>query len=232
MEIPLAQRLAAQGFVAATVEYRLSPEAKYPAAMHDLRTAIRWLRAHAERYGIDTSRIAACGGSAGGNLAVSLGVGTGKRAGVEGSEWGGFSDRIQAVVDIDGPLDLTIREERVKGDDPSKPSAAARWLGFSFEERPDLWREVSPVFHVTAECPPILFINSSIERFHAGRDRMIEEMDRFGIPSEVHSFPETPHPFWLFHPWAEETSVLAARFLRRVFGTADAKLDIGRPNPY
>jgi pectinesterase len=216
MEVPLAARLAARGFVTATVEYRLSPEARYPAAVRDLKAAVRWLRARAERYGIDTARIGACGGSAGGHLAVFLGVTNGSSYSEEGGQ--DRSSDVQAVVDIDGPLDLTRPEESGKDDDPRKPSAGMRWIGFSFKERPDLWREASPLTHASAGTPPIAFINSSIERFHVGRDEMIEILKAADIYTEVHTIPNTPHPFWLFHPWFEETATHVEAFFRRVLG--------------
>ncbi len=74
----MAQRLAAAGYVAIAVEYRLSPEACYPAALHDLKSAMRWLHAHARELTLDTSRIAARGCSAGGHLAALLRTTTGE----------------------------------------------------------------------------------------------------------------------------------------------------------
>ena len=74
MENPFAMELARRGYVAATIEYRLSNEAKYPAQIHDLKASVRWLRANARRYRIDPRRIAAVGASAGGHLVALLGV--------------------------------------------------------------------------------------------------------------------------------------------------------------
>jgi len=64
--------------------------------------------------------------------------------------------------------------------------------------------------------PPILFINSSLPRFHAGRDSVISILNSHGIYSEVHTLPETPHPFWLFHPWFDQTVEYATGFLDKV----------------
>jgi len=74
MQIPLAQQISARGYVTVCVEYRLSPEALYPAAVHDIKAAIRFLRAHAEEYGIDPGKIAVSGCSAGGHLAALAGM--------------------------------------------------------------------------------------------------------------------------------------------------------------
>ena len=129
-QIPMAQQLAAQGYVAVTAEYRLSTEALYPAAVHDLKAAVRWLRANAAVYGIDTTKIAALGCSAGGQLAALLGTG-GDVATLEGR--GGHpaqSSRVQAVVDIDGILAF-IHPESGEGDDSRSTSAATYWFGGS-----------------------------------------------------------------------------------------------------
>ena len=121
--VPMAQRLAAAGYVALAVEYRLSPEARYPAAVHDLKTAVRWLRAHARELTLDTSKIAALGCSAGGHLAALLGTTNGDRR-FEGN--GGspeYSSTIQAIVDIDGVLDFTHPAESGKDTGSARPSA-------------------------------------------------------------------------------------------------------------
>jgi len=70
----LCRRLAERGYVAVTVSYRLAPKFPFPAAVHDVKTAVRWLRAHAETYQVDPDRIGVTGGSAGGHLAQFLGV--------------------------------------------------------------------------------------------------------------------------------------------------------------
>ncbi len=215
MEVPLALKLAGGGFVTATVEYRLSPEARYPAAVRDLKSAVRWLRAHASTYHIDTSRIGACGGSSGGHLAAFLGATNGDRRYDAGDNLE-YSSDVQAVVDIDGPLDLTRPEESAKDADPQKPSAGKRWIGYSYKERPDLWREASPLHHAGLQNPPIAFINSSIDRFHVGRDEMIGILKSAGIYTEVHQIPNSPHPFWLFHPWFQETAAHAEAFFAKV----------------
>jgi pectinesterase len=218
MEIPLAQQLAARGYVAVAVEYRLSPEARYPAALHDIKAALRWLRAHAAEYGVDPRRIAISGESAGGQLAALTGY-TGDIVKLEGSSGdGGYSSRVQAVIDIDGILDFTSEEARTHEDDPAKnPSSAGAWFGGRYAEQRELWHEASPLYYVNAATPPTLFINSSIPRFHVGRDAVVEKLKQHGIYSEVHTFPDTPHPFWLFHPWFEPTVEVMVQFLDKIF---------------
>src|SRR5690349_19183729 len=82
--LPLCIRLAQHGYVAATVSYRLSPRDQFPAPVHDVKAAVRWLRANAERFGIDPERIGVTGGSAGGHLALFLGL-TGGNGEFEGN---------------------------------------------------------------------------------------------------------------------------------------------------
>ncbi len=217
MNLPIAIRLASHGYVAATAEYRLSPEARYPAAVHDLKAAVRWLRAQGDRYHIDTSKIAVLGCSAGGHLAALLGTTNGDPR-VEGTEGNlEFSSAVQAVVDIDGILDFTDPAESGKDTISGKLSAGASWFDATYKEKPELWIEASPLSHVSGGTPPMAFINSVVPRFHAGRDSLITRLDKLGIYSEVHTLAGTPHTFWLFHPWFEPTCNLAKSFLDTVF---------------
>lgn len=213
---PTAKLLAANGFVAVSAEYRLSTEATYPAAIHDLKTAVRWIRANAPKYRVDTSKVAAWGCSAGGQLAALLGTTNGnvKMEGNGGLD--GYSSAIQAIVDVDGTLAF-IHPESGEGNDSKGKSAATYWFGFSKTERPDLWQEAAPLNHVSDKTPPILFINSSVDRMHAGRDDMIEKLNDWNIYSEVHTFKDAPHPFWLFNPWFQPTVEYTVSFLNKVF---------------
>lgn len=193
---PMAIRLAQRGYASATVSYRLSGEAKYPAAVDDVRAAVRSIRSRKE---IDPDRIAIAGASAGGQLASLVGV-TGAH--------------VKAIINIDGLSDFTSPEALRHEDDPAKnPSAAGAWFGGRYAEKSALWREASPTFYVGPATPPILFIGSGQPRFSVGREAMIEKMTSFGIPSEVVILPGTPHSFWLFDPWLDPTVDAIARFL-------------------
>ena len=217
---PLAIRLAEHGYAAATISYRLSPEAKYPAAIQDARAAVRWMRANAARYGIDGGRIAIGGASAGGQIASLAGVSEGstrfepEAGAVDGAD--GVSSAVQAIVNIDGLSDFTDEAARKNEDDPSRqPTPAVAWLGARYAEKPGLWREASPLFYVNAATPPILFIGSGQPRFSVGREAMVEKMKAQGIPSQVVLLPDTPHSFWLMDPWFEPTMQAIFDFLDR-----------------
>jgi len=217
LEIPMAQQIAAKGYVTACVEYRLSPEALYPAAVYDLKAAIRYLRANAKKHNIDPDRIAISGTSAGGQLAALIGT-TGEVKKFEGDKgYNTVSSKVQAVIDIDGILDFTDPNESAKDTNPDKRSAGAYWFGATFKEAPEKWKEASAMTYAGKNTPPILFVNSALPRFHAGRDSVITILNKHGIYSEVHTVPGTPHPFWLFHPWFEPTVQYMVSFLDKIF---------------
>ena len=214
--IPLAQRLAALGYACFTVEYRLSTEALYPAAVHDLKAAIRWMRANAKTYNIDTNRLATLGFSAGGQLSSLLGT-TGDNPILEGNIGTlGHSTKVNAIIDIDGILAF-IHPESGEGDDSRSTSAATNWFGYSKTENPDVWHQASALTHVSAQTPPTLFLNSGVDRMHAGREDYIKKLDSYKIYSEVHTFTDAPHSFCLFNPWFEPTVKYIADFLKKVF---------------
>lgn len=212
---PMAIRMAERGFATATVSYRLSPEARYPAAIHDVKSALRWVRAHAGEYGIDPARIAIAGGSAGGQIASLAGVTKGiARFDPDGGP-AAVSSAAQAIVNIDGLSDFTSPAARANEDNPAKrPTAAGAWLGGSYAEAADTWHEASPTFYVGANTPPILFIGSAQARFAVGREAMIEKMKAQGVAAQTVLLPDTPHSFWLFDPWLAPTVEATVAFLR------------------
>ena len=217
LEVPMAQQIASHGYVTACVEYRLSPEALYPAAVYDIKAAIRFLRANAEKYHIDPNKMAITGTSAGGQLAVLVGstAGVEKFEGNEGNP--GVSTAIQAIIDMDGVLNFDTPDEKGKDEEAAKRSAGALWFGATFREAPEKWIEASPIHYVGKNTPPMLFINSALPRFHFGRDSVIAILNKHKIYTEVHTIENTPHPFWLFHPWFEPTVKYAVDFLDRTF---------------
>lgn len=218
MQIPMAQQIAAKGYVTIPVEYRLSPEALYPASVYDLKTAVRWVRANAEEYGIDTTKIAISGCSSGGHLAMLIGM-TNFQAVYEGNgEYAEYQSNVHAVINIDGISDFSTDELDAARESLSKNKipASIKWLGATYEEDKNRWEEASPVNNITADSAPVCFINSSIPRFHGGRDEAIQKLSAYNIYSEVYTLDDTPHPFWLFHPWFESTVSYTVDFLDKM----------------
>ncbi|MCU6497430.1 alpha/beta hydrolase [Rugamonas sp. A1-17] len=213
---PMAVRLAQQGYAAAAISYRLSGEAPYPAAIHDARAAVRWVRAHAGQYHLDPQRIALAGGSAGGQIASLAGV-TGHLAQFDpGAEEGAVSGAVQAIVNIDGLSDFTTALALKHEDDPAKhPSAAGAWFGGAYAEKSALWEQASPIRYVRPGMPPILFIASARPRFSAGREEMAARMAQAGVASRTLVLPDTPHSFWLFDPWLQPTVDATVAFLNQ-----------------
>lgn len=213
MDVPMAQQIASKGYVTAAVEHRLSMEALYPAAVYDIKAAVRFLRANARKYNIDPKRIAIGGSSAGGQLAALVGASAGleKLEGTEGNQ--GVSSVVQAIIDLDGVLDFNTPDEKGKTEEAAKKSAGALWFGVTFNQNPVKWMEASPIQYVGRNTPPMLFINSALPRFHFGRDSVIAILNKHQIYSEVHTIENTPHPFWLFHPWFAPTVTYMVEFL-------------------
>ena len=124
---------------------------------------------------------------------------------------------IYAIVNIDGIMDFTSEEARRHEDNPNRKSTSAgKWFGGRYSEKPELWQEASPIYYVNEYSPPILFINSSMPRFHVGRDEVIKKLNTFSIYSELYTFNDAPHSFWLFDPWFKKTGLLIEQFLENV----------------
>jgi acetyl esterase/lipase len=154
-----AIRFAARGYVVASVEYRLSPVATFPAQIQDCKAAIRWLRANAGKYHIDPDRVGAWGASAGGHLVALLGT----AADVKEFDVGAHLDqssKVQAVVDFFGPAELhTMGREwsTMKHDEPDSPES--RLLGGPIQENLEKSRKASPMTYVSKNAPPFLIVH-------------------------------------------------------------------------
>ena len=146
---PLILLLASHGFVAVSIDYRLSDQAGFPAQLEDAKCAVRFLRAHAEELGVDPARIGAAGGSAGGHLAALVGL-VPADAGLEGEGgWEAESSRVRAVADLYGISDVAVMlEENLASD------CAQKLMRGTPEEKPELYRLASPLAWVKPGAPP------------------------------------------------------------------------------
>ncbi len=162
---PSVLALTERGLAVGSVDYRLSPVAQFPAQIHDIKAAIRYLRANAKEQGIDTGRIAISGGSAGGHLAALVGVANGVKEleGDIGIHRGQSSD-VQAIVAFYGASNLaTILSQSTPHGLSVRVPALELLLGGQPDLKPELTRLASPAFHVDARDPPLLW-------FHGDQD--------------------------------------------------------------
>lgn len=173
-------RLAKEGFIAFNVTYRLAPKHLYPKAVEDVRDAAKFLQDHSARLGINPAQITAWGYSAGAHLALMVGLDP--------------SNKISKIVAGGTPADL-----------PAWPVSpiVRKFLGFTFQERPDLWAQASPINHVQTNSPPVFM-------YHGTRDALVEVEHMYkmrdvlrtkGIPVETHEVTYFGHILiYLFSP--------------------------------
>jgi pectinesterase len=212
---PMANEIASNGFLCATIEYRLSPEAKYPAAVQDIKSAIKWLKKNAAIYNADSSKVTLLGCSSGGHLASLCGVTDDIKKFEPDDYLSDISSTVDAVINIDGILDFTHPAESGKDTSELHPSVGKLWLGETYKNNPELWVEASPLTYISKNSPEFLFINSSLDRFHAGRDSAVVLFEKYKINFSIKTLPSTPHTFWLFEPWFNITKDLVVDFLRK-----------------
>lgn len=155
-----------KGFAIASLDFRQSTEARFPANVHDIKAAIRFLRAKASEYGYRTERIAIAGASSGGHLAALVGVSNGNKE-LEGTI-GNYLDQssdVHAIIDYYGASNLTtiLNQSTPHGLSVRKP-ALELLLGALPESVPDLAERASPVAHVDADDPPLLLIHGDQDK--------------------------------------------------------------------
>ena len=169
--------LLEEGYALASIRYRFSQEAPFPAQIEDVKAALAWLREHAESYGVDASRIGVIGGSAGAHLAMLVGVTADEKTGP-----------LRAVVSYFGPADFLLRAQTQPKSTNAAGSTVFDLLGGTPAEKEDLARQASPAFHVEPHAPPLLL-------FHGTKDwvvlldqsqRMVEAYKEAGRPAMLH----------------------------------------------
>jgi len=159
----LCVKLAERGYVAVTISYRLAPKFQFPAAVHDTKAAVRWMRANAKTYKVDPTRIGVTGGSAGGHLAQFLAV-TAHVPRFEGT--GGHpeqSSAVACVVNVYGPSDFT----KSYGKSVDAHEVLPLWFGGNLDTKHDLHIHGSPLYWVTPDAAPTLCIHGTEDKYVA-----------------------------------------------------------------
>jgi len=189
----LCLKLAQRGYVAATMTYRLSPKFKFPAAVHDTKAAVRWLRANAAAYKINPDKIGVTGGSAGGHLAQFLAV-TAHVPEFEGT--GGNPDQsssVVCVVNFFGPSDFT----KSYGKSVDAGVVLPMWLGGDLRTARLLHIKASPLYWVTPDAAPTLCVHGTEDKYVAYEQAvwLVERLKAAGVEADLLTMKGAGHGF-------------------------------------
>ena len=209
---PMCSTLAAHGFAAASIEYRVMKEARFPACVNDCKAAVRWMRAEGSKYGIRPDAIGATGESAGGHLAVLLGTSS-KAADLEGDGGHpGVSSRVQAVVAFAPVFDFrTLAGAREKGGDVPR---------VLFANNREEMKRYSPAAYLDADSAPMLVAQSRLDEvvpFQQSQE-LLRAARKAGVRVEFWEVTDGPHWFVNLQKWFPESMERSARFFHSVFG--------------
>jgi acetyl esterase/lipase len=179
---PALQEFARRGYVAVSPQYRFCPKETFPAQVHDVKAAVRWVKAHARDYKADPAHVGAVGFSAGGHLSMMLGL-TGPADGLEGEVSDGAPDsKVHAVVNYFGPTDLAAADFP----DVSKP-LVRDFLGGTPTEKPEAAKKASPLTYVSKGDPPVLTFQGTKDPLvpHTQATKLADAMTAAGVPGRV-----------------------------------------------
>jgi acetyl esterase/lipase len=189
----LIKKLAKDGYVAMTVTYRLAPKYPFPAAIYDVKAAVRWLRANAAKYHVDPDRIGVTGGSAGGHLAQFLGVTSGVKE-FEGD--GGNADqssRVACVVNFYGPSDFT----KSYGKSVDAAEVLPLFFGGNLEKERQKHIQGSPLYWVTPDAAPTLCVHGTKDQYVAFEQAewIVDRLKAAGVEAELLPMVGSMHGF-------------------------------------
>jgi acetyl esterase/lipase len=195
--------LAAQGYVVASVNYRLSQEARYPAALQDVKSAIRWLRAHGNDFNIDTTRVAVWGASSGGQLAALVGTtcGVGRFEPEGDTDKDVSSDCVQAVIDWFGVTDFHTAATDAPAANSfttGSSSSEGKYLGCEPAScPPGVARLASPLTFVSVKSPPFLIQHGVADTGVPAvqSQRLYDSLKAAGVPAQIVMYPNVGHGF-------------------------------------
>ena len=207
--------LLARGYAVASINYRLSQHATFPAQIEDCQSAVRFLRANAKKYRLDPEAFGAMGASAGGHLVALMGTAGDAR------EFAGYgrvkdgSSRVQCVVDLFGPTDLTKMREQSGGrgkidhDSPSAPEA--RLIGGPVQENKGKAAKANPISYVSKDDPPFLILHGDQDPLvPVGQSELLHAaLKKAGVESELVVIPGAGHGGKEFHSDARRKQIVA-----------------------
>ena len=179
---PILGEFTKRGYVAVSPQYRFCPKNVFPAQVHDVKAAVRYIKANAKKYQVDPERIGAIGFSAGGHLALMLGV-TGPNDGLEGDVSAGAPDsRVKAVVNYFGPTDLAAKDIPLL----SKP-LVKDFLGGTPEEKPEAAAKASPLTFVSKDDAPVLTFQGTKDPLvpYSQAIKLADAMNTAGVAGRV-----------------------------------------------
>lgn len=190
-----AIRFVRKGYAVASINYRLSQHAIFPAQIQDCKAAIRWLRANSERYGLDPKRIGVWGSSAGGHLVALLGTAGDVKEFDKGRNLK-FSSRVQAVCDYFGPTDFTRISRfpsKIRHDAPDSPES--KLIGGPVQENKEACRRVNPITYVTKDDPPFLIVHGDKDQTvpHNQSQLLYEALKKAGVKVKFHTVKGAGH---------------------------------------
>ena len=196
-----------------SVDYRLSGEAQFPAALHDAKCAVRWLRAHADEFSIDPERIAVAGGSAGGHLTAMVATTKGVPE-YEGEGYNDCSSHANVAVLLNGEFDMWDLVER-----GSLLNAMKQFFGGTREEIPARYDEASPIQRATKDACPMLFLHGDRDECvsHEQSLAMHARLQELGVPSEIEIYEGKPHAWFNNEPDCWDVLERIKRFLEEHF---------------
>jgi acetyl esterase/lipase len=193
----LCTALAQSGYFCASVEYRMSQEAVFPAQIEDCKCALRFLRAHAKEYKINPDKIGVWGHSAGGHLVALLGT-AGDARDLEGKGgWQDQSSRVQCVIDCFGPADFTVIPKGLEGVKEQMSSPVTQLLGGPVPENMEKAVKASPITYVSKDDPPILIMHGDQDPTVpiSQSEKFYEALKKAGADATLHVVKGAGHGF-------------------------------------
>lgn len=206
------------GYTAASVNYRLSDNHKFPANIEDIYDCIKYLTKHAAQFNIDPTRIVTYGGSAGGHLSAFIGL----AANTKGRSYntGINATSIKGVIALYGMHDLTIQIQR-------EHPFTKQYIGKEFDGAPAAYRDAFPIYHVDSQDPPVLLVHGSLDGSVSVKnsDALSKMLETAGVPYTYDRVEGWPHAMDFFSPIGERTLWHVYHFLKRHMPSDEIKVN-------